>query len=144
IAMSLDGRTAMRNGDSKWITGAEARADVQLLRARSCAVITGSGTVLLDDPLLNVRLPDYDGKQPLRVLVDSQLRTPVTAATLRVPGEILIACAGDAANNGTALHRAVAGRAQEQGKQEQGKQEQGEQGQGERDGQARHGQQQDG
>src|SRR5512135_2037899 len=72
IAASLDGRTALANGASKWITGEAARRDVQHWRARSCAVLTGIGTVLADDPQLNVRMAS--SRQPLRVLLDSQLR----------------------------------------------------------------------
>ncbi len=94
IAMSLDGKTALANGESKWITGPQARADVQRWRARSCAMLTGVGTILADDPLLTVR--DFDiGRQPTRIIVDSRLRTPITAATLRQPGQILLVC-GDA------------------------------------------------
>lgn len=93
MAMSLDGRTAMRSGESKWITGVEARADVQRLRARSGAVLTGVATLLHDDAALNVRMSGFTGTQPLRVIVDSQLRTPATAATLQMPGDVLIACA---------------------------------------------------
>src|SRR5690606_6873130 len=74
VGMSLDGRTAMASGESQWITGPEAREDVQRFRARSCAVLTGVGTVLADDPSLNVRLPEFAGTQPLRVVVDSQAR----------------------------------------------------------------------
>jgi len=86
IAASLDGRTALANGTSKWITGDAARRDVQHWRARSCAVLTGVGTVLADDPQLNVR-GIITERQPLRVVVDSQLRTPrgariVSAGTL--------------------------------------------------------------
>jgi diaminohydroxyphosphoribosylaminopyrimidine deaminase/5-amino-6-(5-phosphoribosylamino)uracil reductase len=81
IAASLDGRTALANGASKWITGDAARRDVQHWRARSCAVLTGIGTVLADDPKLNVReLPT--GRQPLRVVLDSQLRIAPEAAIL--------------------------------------------------------------
>ncbi len=81
IAMSLDGRTALNNGESKWITGAAARQDVQRWRARSCAVLTGIGTVQADDPQLNVR--DIEtSHQPLRVVVDSQLRMPPDARIL--------------------------------------------------------------
>ncbi len=80
IAASLDGRTAMASGESQWITGAAARADVQHWRARSCAVLTGIGTLLADDPQLTVRDARYavDGviRQPLRVILDSALRTP--------------------------------------------------------------------
>jgi diaminohydroxyphosphoribosylaminopyrimidine deaminase/5-amino-6-(5-phosphoribosylamino)uracil reductase len=81
LGMSLDGRTALANGASKWITGSEAREDVQHWRARSSAVLTGVGTVLADDPQLNVRLPGAM-KQPLRVVVDSKLRTPPDARVL--------------------------------------------------------------
>lgn len=96
LAMSLDGRTAMNSGESKWITGEEARADVQKLRARSDAVVTGVGTVLADDPSLIVRLEDDSISQPLRVIVDSRLRTPARAKILNLPGEVLIAtAAGD-------------------------------------------------
>jgi diaminohydroxyphosphoribosylaminopyrimidine deaminase/5-amino-6-(5-phosphoribosylamino)uracil reductase len=94
IAASMDGRTAMANGDSQWITGDAARADVQALRARSCAVITGIGTVLADDPALTVRDERFRvaGKirQPLIVVVDSKLRTPPGAKVLQSPGEVLI------------------------------------------------------
>lgn len=86
-ASTLDGKTALTNGASQWITGEAARADVQKLRARACAILTGSGTVLADNPRMNVR--DFDiGRQPLRVIVDSALRTPADAAILPA----LIAC----------------------------------------------------
>ena len=75
LAASLDGRTALANGASRWITGSRARADVQLYRARSSVVLTGSGTVLADDPELNVRL-DGAARQPLRVVLDRALRVP--------------------------------------------------------------------
>jgi diaminohydroxyphosphoribosylaminopyrimidine deaminase/5-amino-6-(5-phosphoribosylamino)uracil reductase len=68
----------LANGESRWITGPQARADGQLFRARSSVVLTGSGTVLADDPTLNVRI-DGAGRQPLRVVLDSQLRVPSTA-----------------------------------------------------------------
>ncbi|MFT5483300.1 MAG: diaminohydroxyphosphoribosylaminopyrimidine deaminase [Halieaceae bacterium] len=90
LAMSLDGKTAMASGESQWITGPEARADVQKLRARSCAIVTGVGSVLDDDPALTVRLEDYQGSQPLRVILDSKLRTPATAKILQPPGASLI------------------------------------------------------
>lgn len=80
-AATLDGKTALANGQSQWITGAAARADVQRLRARACAILTGSGTVLADDPRMTVREFDI-GRQPLRVVVDSALRTPASAAIL--------------------------------------------------------------
>lgn len=87
LAMSLDGRTAMASGESFWITGAAARADVQSWRARSCALVTGINTVLRDDPQLTVRDPAFgdDPRQPLRVVVDSRLRTPPEARLLRAP-----------------------------------------------------------
>ncbi|GAB4123660.1 MAG: bifunctional diaminohydroxyphosphoribosylaminopyrimidine deaminase/5-amino-6-(5-phosphoribosylamino)uracil reductase RibD [Sideroxydans sp.] len=87
IAASLDGRTALANGNSQWITGEAARQDVQRWRARSCAVLTGSGTVLADDPQLNVRIDT--GRQPLRVVLDSALRTPPTARILQ-GGKVLL------------------------------------------------------
>jgi diaminohydroxyphosphoribosylaminopyrimidine deaminase/5-amino-6-(5-phosphoribosylamino)uracil reductase len=79
IAASLDGRTALANGASQWITGEDARRDVQHWRARSCAVLTGIGTVLADDAQLNVR-DIQTSRQPLRVVVDSQLRLSLTAS----------------------------------------------------------------
>ncbi len=95
IAMSIDGRTAMASGESKWITGAEARADVQHLRAESSAVLTGIETVLADDPSLNVRL-DETVKQPLRVVLDSQLRMPEQAKMANLAGESwILTCATD-------------------------------------------------
>lgn len=93
LAMSLDGRTAMASGESKWITGAAARRDVQRLRARSSAILTGVGTVLADDPSLTVRAEDLGGpvlRQPLRVIVDRQGRIPATAKVLHGPGEHLV------------------------------------------------------
>ena len=95
LGASLDGRTAMASGESRWITGAAARRDVQYWRARSCAVVTGIGTLLADDPRLNVRDTDYavDGRlrPPLRVVVDSSLRTPAGARLFREAGPVLIA-----------------------------------------------------
>jgi diaminohydroxyphosphoribosylaminopyrimidine deaminase / 5-amino-6-(5-phosphoribosylamino)uracil reductase len=83
LAMSLDGRTALANGQSKWITGEAARADVQRWRARSSAILSGSGTVLADNPRLTVRLPpDEPCIPPLRVLLDRQLRTPAGSHVL--------------------------------------------------------------
>jgi diaminohydroxyphosphoribosylaminopyrimidine deaminase/5-amino-6-(5-phosphoribosylamino)uracil reductase len=82
IAASLDGRTALANGTSKWITGAAARRDVQHWRARSCAVLTGIGTILADDPRLNVRDISTE-RQPLRVVLDSRLRVPPKAKILQ-------------------------------------------------------------
>ncbi len=94
LAMSLDGRTALASGASRWITGEAARHDVQLWRARSSALLTGMGTLLADDPRLDVRLPDESAgggrRQPLRVLLDGSLRTPPGARLFTVPGEVLI------------------------------------------------------
>ena len=98
LAMSVDARTALGNGQSQWITSQQARMDVQSLRARSSAIMTGAGTVLADDPLLTVReheLPDYYPKpktlrQPLRVVVDSHLSTPPEARILSLPGQTVI------------------------------------------------------
>ncbi len=81
LAMSLDGRTAMASGESKWITSAASRQDVHRLRAQSSAVLTGINTILADDPLLNARV-DFDVQQPVRVVLDSQLRIPLTAKIL--------------------------------------------------------------
>lgn len=104
LAMSLDGRTALANGISQWITGEAARADVQHWRARSSAVMTGIGTVLADDPALTVRLPASawgaqgcggEIRQPLRVVMDSRLRTPSDARLLDQSGETLIFTASE-------------------------------------------------
>lgn len=94
LAMSLDGRTAMASGESKWITGPAAREDVQRLRARSSAIITGIGTVLADDPQLNVRLEGVS-HQPLRVVLDPHLSTPASAQIVKTPGKTLIVTASD-------------------------------------------------
>jgi diaminohydroxyphosphoribosylaminopyrimidine deaminase/5-amino-6-(5-phosphoribosylamino)uracil reductase len=79
IAASLDGQTALNNGISQWITSEAARADGHAWRARACAVLTGIGTVLADDPVLNVRLVDTP-RQPHLIVVDSQLEVPLDAA----------------------------------------------------------------
>lgn len=92
-AASLDGKTALNNGISQWITGSEARRDGQRWRARACAILTGIGTVRDDDPQLNVR--DFaTPRQPLRVIVDSRLETPVNARILQ-GAQVLIAGAVD-------------------------------------------------
>jgi diaminohydroxyphosphoribosylaminopyrimidine deaminase/5-amino-6-(5-phosphoribosylamino)uracil reductase len=96
LASSLDGRTAMASGESKWITGTAARADVQQLRARSGAIVTGVGTVIHDDPAMTMRDERFDiPSQPLRVILDSGLRTPPAAKILQQPGQTLIAHARD-------------------------------------------------
>jgi diaminohydroxyphosphoribosylaminopyrimidine deaminase/5-amino-6-(5-phosphoribosylamino)uracil reductase len=89
-ASSLDGKTALLNGESKWITGEAARTDVHRWRARSCAILTGAGTVLADDPQMNVRGLD-NPRQPLKVIVDSRLSSPPGAKILA--GGALIVCA---------------------------------------------------
>jgi len=97
IAASMDGRTAMSNGQSQWITGEAARRDVQRLRASSGAVMVGIGTVLADDPSLTVRRDDLDndGMQPLRVVLDSRLRMSAGARMLGLPGETAVFCGPD-------------------------------------------------
>jgi len=102
--MSLDGRTAMANGESQWITGQAARDDVQYGRAKSCAILSGIGTVLSDDPLLNVRLPDIK-RQPLRVIVDSTLRISPQAKLLQENGNVLIATCSQDVNRKNALEK---------------------------------------
>ena len=79
LAMSLDGRTALSDGRSQWITGEAARQDVQHWRARSAAILTGIGTVLADDPRLSVRPAGAGVRQPVRVILDSELKTPPSA-----------------------------------------------------------------
>lgn len=115
LAASLDGRTGMASGESKWITGPEARRDVQRWRAASSVVLTGIGTVLADDPSLNVRPEDWTDatvlapvqadvhersdapvRQPRRVVLDGQLRLPPAAALLAVAGETVVVGAGPA------------------------------------------------
>jgi len=92
-AVSLDGKIATVSGDSKWITGEKARQLVHRLRAESDAVLTGIGTVLADDPLLNVRLPGYKGRQPVRVVVDSSLRIPEESQLVQTAAQIPTAVA---------------------------------------------------
>jgi diaminohydroxyphosphoribosylaminopyrimidine deaminase / 5-amino-6-(5-phosphoribosylamino)uracil reductase len=98
MAMSLDGRTAMASGESKWITGPASRADVQRMRAASCAVVTSINTVISDNPSLNVRVEQMDeadltalrDRQPRRVIIDSGLRTPPDSKILSLPGDVLL------------------------------------------------------
>lgn len=106
LAMSLDGRTAMASGESQWITGAEARADVQRLRARSGAVVSGADSVLLDDSALTVRAAELGlepelaqaaaQRQPLRVLIDGRLRVPLSQRLFREAGAVLVVCSDTA------------------------------------------------
>lgn len=98
LAMSLDGRTAMASGQSKWVTGRKAREDVQRLRAHSCAIISGIDTVLSDNASLTVRADelqlanaeDAAAKQPLRVILDSRLRLTRNSEILNHPSPILL------------------------------------------------------
>ncbi len=112
LAMSLDGRTALANGNSKWISGPASRSDVQNLRARSSAVITGIETVLADNPSMNLRPNELNlskaelarneaalSKQPLRVILDSNSRTPGTSKILVAPGEVKIFTTGSREEN---------------------------------------------
>ena len=95
LAMSLDGRTAMASGESKWITSSAAREDVQRLRAKSSAILTGVGTVLADDPSMTVRLDGVDS-QPIRVVVDTNLSMPTDAKMLKEAGQtVLMTCSAD-------------------------------------------------
>lgn len=115
LAASLDGRTAMASGESRWITGEAARRDVQLWRARAGAILTGSGTVVADDPRLTVRMKphqlaaqagfpddpcytDLPTRQPLRVILDARLRTPPGAQILK-SGPVWILTGPDAARS---------------------------------------------
>ena len=101
-AVSLDGRTALNNGASQWITGPEARTDGHAFRKRAGAVLTGVGTVLDDNPRLDVRLVDT-ALQPLRVIVDSRLETPPASKILDAPGRTLIYAAVIDAGRAAAL-----------------------------------------
>ena len=95
LAMSLDGKTALYNGESKWISSSESRMDVQKLRARSSAIMTGIATVIADDPSMNIRLSESSewakhGRQPLRVVLDSELEISPKAKILNVAGDVII------------------------------------------------------
>lgn len=97
-AMTMDGKIAAYTGASRWVTGEEARAHVQAQRHRCAAVMAGVGTVLADDPLLTCRMPG--GKNPVRVICDTRLRTPLTAQVVATAAEaptILATCCTDAA-----------------------------------------------
>lgn len=118
LAMSLDGRTAMASGESQWITGPAARADVQRLRARSSAILTGIDSVLHDDSSLTVRADELGlapvqaeqivQRQPLRVVLDSQLRLPSTAKLLPQPGRTLVVTLAQDETRAAALRAAGA------------------------------------
>jgi diaminohydroxyphosphoribosylaminopyrimidine deaminase/5-amino-6-(5-phosphoribosylamino)uracil reductase len=109
VAASLDGRTALDNGASQWITGPEARADGHAWRRRAGAVLTGIGTVLDDDPRLDVRLVPTE-VQPLRVVVDSRLEIPLGARILQPPGTVLVYTAADLQGDAAAKAAALAER----------------------------------
>jgi diaminohydroxyphosphoribosylaminopyrimidine deaminase/5-amino-6-(5-phosphoribosylamino)uracil reductase len=106
IAASLDGRTALANGKSQWITGEAARADGHRWRARACAILTGHGTVRDDDPQLNVRGVDTP-RQPLKIVVDSRFETPLSARLLK-DGKTIIAGAVKETDRIAALEKAGA------------------------------------
>lgn len=116
MAMSLDGRTAMADGESQWITSPAARADVQRLRAQSAAILTGVGTLLADDPSMNVRLSASElaidtalpVPHPVRVVLDPNLETPPKAKMLGLPGPTLIICNDEQPVHGAALEAAGA------------------------------------
>jgi diaminohydroxyphosphoribosylaminopyrimidine deaminase/5-amino-6-(5-phosphoribosylamino)uracil reductase len=104
MAASLDGRTALASGESRWITSKTARHDAQYYRARSSAVLTGIGTVLADDPAMNVRIEESN-RQPLRVVLDSALRTPPEARIIHRQGNVLIVGVHDSPSRREALER---------------------------------------
>jgi len=110
VGMSLDGKTALANGRSQWITGSAARADVQRLRARSCGVLTGIGTVLADDPALTVRDPRFDigGVPPSRVVLDASLRLDAGAQLFATRGPVLVFTASEDAGRREMLRAAGA------------------------------------
>lgn len=98
MATSLDGRTAMQSGESQWITGPEARTEVQKIRAQSCAIICGADSVLIDDPAMNVRIIadgsadiEQTARQPLRVIIDNRHRVTSKANIFTKPGKVMIA-----------------------------------------------------
>lgn len=107
LAASLDGRSAMASGESKWITAEPARIDVHRLRARSSVILTGIGTVLADDPALTVRMIAAE-RQPWRVIVDSKLNLPVTARVLAGPGLTLVVTASEDSDRAERLRLAGA------------------------------------
>lgn len=97
LAMSLDGRTAMASGESQWITSPQSRLDVHRWRAASSAIVTGIGTVLHDDPRLDARV-DFDLVQPVKVVLDSNLRMPLTAKLVENAIEVwVVTCSSDSA-----------------------------------------------
>ena len=87
LASTLDGRIATRTGESRWITGGSARSHVHMMRARSDAILVGIGSVLADDPVLDVRLPGMEAAHPMRVVADTRLQTPLTGRLARSVAE---------------------------------------------------------
>ncbi|MES9865890.1 MAG: bifunctional diaminohydroxyphosphoribosylaminopyrimidine deaminase/5-amino-6-(5-phosphoribosylamino)uracil reductase RibD [Candidatus Thiodiazotropha sp. LLP2] len=116
MAMSLDGRTAMENGESQWITSTDARKDVHKLRAASHAIMTGVGTLIADNPSMNVRLTheelgiddDLPIPHPVRVVLDPKFDAPVTAKMFELPGPTLVVSSDDNPVHGAALEAAGA------------------------------------
>jgi diaminohydroxyphosphoribosylaminopyrimidine deaminase / 5-amino-6-(5-phosphoribosylamino)uracil reductase len=110
LGASLDGRTALADGESRWITSEESRADVQQWRARSSVILTGSGTVVKDNPRLDARSTpsQAQSRQPLRVVLDSELRIPLDARILDAPGRALIFTSADASRRTLFEARGVA------------------------------------
>ncbi len=113
-AMSIDGRTALQSGESKWISSEQSRKDVQKLRARSCAIMTGIDTVIQDDPQLNVRLKkeelgsNNDIEQPIRVVLDTKLRISPKAKIINIPGQtIIFTCCKDSRKQQTLVDKNV-------------------------------------
>ena len=95
IAASLDGRTALQNGESKWISNEKSRLDVQKIRAESCAILTGIGTILADNPTMNVRnieqnFNTLEVKQPLQIIFDSNFRIPLNSNILQKNQKVII------------------------------------------------------
>lgn len=97
VGMSLDGRIGTASGESQWITCPDARMDVQRLRARSGAIVSGIGTVLHDDPRFNVRLATEVYTPPIRVIFDTHGRLPCNARILGCEGDVIVVCRNDAA-----------------------------------------------
>lgn len=90
LATTIDGKIALGSGESKWITGKEARAYGHGMRARHDAIMVGVGTMLADDPALTCRIPGLEARSPVRVILDSKLRTPPTATALKKSGKTII------------------------------------------------------
>lgn len=103
LAASLDGRTALANGESRWISSPESRADVHEFRAASAAILSTSATVLADDPQLDARPQQATTRHPLRVLLDAKLRIPAAARVFRTPGEVVVLTRAASASDGSTI-----------------------------------------